>query len=95
MALKLEVRDRTEGRALRIGTNGWPLDPAPGGPGVVGVASPSSRLHHDTRTSAHTEQWGRGGHAAETQVNGGRPGTHETGCTECAARRGARAKRAG
>ena len=26
MALKLEVRDRTEGRALRIGTNGWPLD---------------------------------------------------------------------
>ena len=64
MALELEVRDRTEGRALRIGTNGWPLDPAPGGPGVVGVASPSSRLHHDTRTSALTEQWGRGGHGA-------------------------------
>ena len=60
MALKLEVRDRTEGRALRIGTNGLPHDPAPTGePGAIGVASPSSRLHHDTRTSAHTEQWGR------------------------------------
>ena len=68
MALKLEVRDRTEGRALRIGTNGLPHYPAPTGePGAIGVASPSSRVHHDIRSSAHTERWGRGEHAADKQ----------------------------
>ena len=69
MALKLEVRDRTEGRALRIGTNGWPLDLGARGAGryrgCITLLSLASR-HTNFRT--HRTMGEGGGHGAGTQT---------------------------
>ena len=70
MALKQEVRDRTEGRAVRIGTNGLPHYPELlGGAGRYrGCITLLSRASRHTIFRTHRTMGEGGGHGAGTQT---------------------------